>query len=100
VLLLCPEHRETIGRDGWDKHAIREYLFARARRSVADLKRGHQRPGEVEPGDEETPIPFVHAPEAVLVVAAGGIGGRFSAWIPGFTSHRTSRAVTVPIGAE
>ena len=99
LLLLSPEHRETIARDGWDKRAIREFLFARARRSLADLKRGNQRPGEVEAGDEQTLIPFVHSPEAVLVVAAGGVGGRFSAWIPGFTSRRASRAVTVPVGA-
>jgi hypothetical protein len=54
----------------------------------------------VAAGDEETLIPFVHSPEAILVVAAGGVGGRFSAWIPGFTSRRASRAVTVPISAE
>jgi hypothetical protein len=98
TLLLSPEHRETIARDGWGKQAIREYLFAQARRSLADLKRGNQRPGEVEAGDEERLIPFLRSPEAVLVVAVGGMGGRFSAWIPGFTSYSASRAVTVPVG--
>jgi hypothetical protein len=99
LLLLSPEHRETIARDGWDKQAIRKYLFTHARRSLADLKRGNQRPGQVEAEDEERLIPFVHSPEAVLVVAVGGMGGRFSAWIPGFTSYSASRAVTVPVGA-
>jgi len=99
LLLLSPEHRETIARDGCGKQAIREYLFAHARRSLADMKRGHQRPGEVEAGDEQTLIPFVQSSEAVLVAAVGGMGGRFSAWIPGFTSYSASRAVTLPVGA-
>lgn len=97
VVLLCPEHRDTIAKDGWDKKAIREYLFAHARRSLADLKRGNQKPGPVEPGDEEKMIAFARTPESILVVAAGGMGGRFSAWIPGFTSYNACRAVTVPI---
>ncbi len=97
VLLLCPEHRDTIAKDGWDKKATRGYLFNHARRSLADLKRGNQKPGQVEPGDEENMIPFARTPDAILVVAAGGLGGRFSAWIPGFTSYNACRAVTVPV---
>jgi len=98
AVLLCPEHRDTITKDGWDKKAIRQYLFDHARRSLADLKRGNQKPGPVEPGDEEKMVPFARTPESILVVAAGGLGGRFSAWIPGFTSYNACRAVTVPIG--
>ena len=98
VVILCPEHRDTIAKDGWDKKAIRVYLFQHARRSLADLKRGNQKPGQVEPGDEEKMIPFARTSESILVVAAGGLGGRFSAWIPGFTSYNACRAVTVPIG--
>ncbi len=97
VLLLGPEHRETIAQDGWDKKAIRGYLFNHVRRSLADLKRGSQRAGQVEPGDEEKMIPFVRTPDSIFVVAAGGLGGRFSAWVPGFTSYDACRAVTVPI---
>ncbi|HEY7677231.1 MAG TPA: hypothetical protein VIG69_09175 [Candidatus Methylomirabilis sp.] len=97
VLLLCPEHRDTIAKDGWDKKAIRGYLFNHARRSLADLKRGNQKPGAVEPGDEEKMIPFARTPDSILVVAAGSVGGRFSAWIPGFTSYNACRAVTVPV---
>lgn len=97
LVLLCPEHRDTIGQDGWDKKAIREYLFAHARRSLADLKRCGMRGGQVEPGDDEKMVAFARTPEAILVVAAGGMGGRFSAWVPGFTSYSACRAVTVPV---
>jgi hypothetical protein len=97
VVLLCPEHRETIAKDGWDKKAIREHLFQHARRSLADLKRGSQRAGQAEPGDEEKLVPFARTPDSIFVVAAGGLGGRFSAWIPGFTSYNACRAITVPI---
>lgn len=97
LVLLCPEHRDTIAQDSWDKKAIREYLFSHARRSVADMKRGGMRPGDVEPGDDEKLVAFTRSPEAIMVVAAGGMGGRFSSWIPGFTSYNTCRAVTAPI---
>ncbi len=97
VLLLCPEHRDTIIKDGWDKKAVRGYLFNHVRRSLADLKRGNQKPGPAEPGDEEKMVALVRTPESILVVAAGGLGGRFSAWIPGFTSYNACRAVTLPV---
>jgi hypothetical protein len=97
ILLICPEHRETILKDGWDKKAIREFLFAKARRSLADMKRGNQRAGRLEPGDEEKMINFFRTPESIMVVACGGLGGRFSSWIPGFTSYNACRAITMPV---
>jgi len=38
--------------------------------------------------------PLVDKPEHFLVVAAGGRAGAFSAYVPGWGSHRNSQAVT------
>ena len=97
LVLVGAEHRETIAGDGWDKKAIRQYLQAHARRSVADAKRAGCKPGEVTADDELEMIRFFQEPDHIHVVAVGGPAGRFSAWIPGFSSLRSSRAVTVPI---
>jgi hypothetical protein len=38
--------------------------------------------------------PLVESPDDILVVAAGGRAGAFSAYIPGWGSKRSSQAVT------
>ncbi|MCU0579270.1 MAG: hypothetical protein MUF69_06955 [Desulfobacterota bacterium] len=39
----------------------------------------------------------VSAPEHILLVLAGGVAGRFSAFIPGWGGRHMSSAVTWPI---
>jgi hypothetical protein len=51
-IVLAPEHVQILARDGWTKPRLREALYARARRTRADLKRGGKLAGAVEPGDE------------------------------------------------
>jgi hypothetical protein len=58
------------------------------------LKRTGRVAGAVTPADETTLRPLLAAPEDLLVVAAGGRAGAFSAYIPGWASRRTSEAVT------
>jgi hypothetical protein len=57
-------------------------------------------PGAVQPGDDTKMRPLVAAPEDILVVAAGGNAGAFSAYIPGWGSKRSSRAVTKAISGS
>jgi hypothetical protein len=56
--------------------------------------------GPVQPGDEDRLRPLVESPDDILVVAAGGRAGSFSAYIPGWGSKRSSQAVTVVVGGE
>ena len=51
-------------------------------------------PGALQPGDETRMRPLVASPEDILVVAAGGRAGAFSAYIPGWSSAKSSQAVT------
>ncbi|MFQ5897444.1 MAG: hypothetical protein ACE5JN_04270 [Candidatus Methylomirabilia bacterium] len=94
VVVLAGEHMRTIAADGWSKGDIRKFVFEQTHRTVAHLKRTHRLPGEVAPEDETTLRPLVRSPEEILVVAAGGRAGAFSAYIPGWGGVRTSQSVT------
>ena len=94
VLVLAGEHMKTIAADGWTKKDIRTFLFEKTQSSHEHLKRTHRMSGAVQPGDDTKMRPLVAAPEDILVVAAGGNAGAFSAYIPGWGSKRSSQAVT------
>jgi hypothetical protein len=90
VVVITPEHAQILARDGWTKPDIRQYLYEHARRSLADLKRGGKRQGEVEPGDEQT---FRHRGEGaddILVLVGGGEAGGHSSFISSWSRGRNS----------
>ncbi len=78
----------------WSKADVRDYLHARIRRSVADLKQAQVFAGPVEPGDEARFVPLVAAPEDILVVFAGGEESNMSSVIPSWGPKVGSTAVT------
>jgi hypothetical protein len=94
LLVLAGEHMRTIVRDGWTKPMIREFVFAHTQNSHAHLKRTQRMVGAPEPGDESRMRPLVESPDDILIVAAGGRAGAFSAYVPGWGSRRASQAVT------
>ena len=96
-VVLAPEHVAILARDGWTKPRIRAALYAGARRTQADLKRGGKVPGPVEAGDETTWVHRGTGPEDIHVVVAGGGPGGHSAFIPSWSRARNSLAVTRPI---
>ena len=93
-VVLAPEHVKILARDGWTKPRIREAVYARARRTRADLKRGGKLPGEVEPGDETAWVHRGTGPQDIHLVVAGGGPGGHSAFIPSWSRDRNSLAVT------
>ena len=88
------EHMRTIAADGWSKADIRKFVFENTRANVAHLKRTGRMPGAIKAEDETAERPLVSRPEDILVVAAGGRAGSFSAYIPGWASRTASEAVT------
>ncbi|MFQ5895440.1 MAG: hypothetical protein ACE5JJ_06450 [Nitrospinota bacterium] len=99
VVVIAPEHAHFLAGAGWKKVEVRRYLHARAQRSVADLKRAGRVAGELAPEDHATFRQAAPSPEDILVVAAGGPAGRFSAVLPGWGAPSMTRAVTRAIGA-
>jgi hypothetical protein len=94
ALVLAGEHMRTIAADGWGKKEIRQFVWERTQNSHAHLKRTQRMAGAVQPGDEERMRPLVETPDDILVVAAGGRAGAFSCFIPGWSSSRSSQAIT------
>ena len=94
VIVLAGEHMRTIGYGGWGKKEIRQFLFEHTQNSHAHLKRTNRLPGSIQPSDETKLRPLVASADDILVVAAGGRAGAFSAYIPGWGGSRSSLAVT------
>jgi len=109
LVVLSPEHARTIADDGWDKAAMREFLWTRLRKPVRDLLPGvdggeglpaHVLAKFADPEREDTLIPKFRARENLKFVVAGGTAGRFSAVIPCWTfpksSHMVMRKIELP----
>ena len=93
-VVLAPEHTSMLARDGWTKRRLREDLYARVRRTRADLKRAGKIPGAVGPGDEEHWLSRGKSPDDIHVMVAGGGAGGHSAFIPAWSRDRNSLAIT------
>jgi len=97
AIVLAGEHMRTIVGSGWGKKEIRQFLFEHTQNSLAHLKRTNRMPGPIQPGDDTKLRPQVATSDDMLVVAAGGRAGAFSAFIPGWGTSRSSQAVTKEI---
>jgi hypothetical protein len=96
LLVFAGEHTEVFRKSGWSKREVKQFIVARARRRVADLKRAARLPGDVSPEDESTWRSLFADPDDVLVVCAGGRAGSWSACLPGWGTKWT-RSITLPI---
>ena len=66
---------------------------------MAELKRINVAPGSITPEDEKTMVDLVETPQDFLVIAAGGIAGVQSSYIPGWGGKNGSQSVTKEIKA-
>jgi hypothetical protein len=99
VLVLCPEHVTIFKKDGWTKAEIREAVYERATRSLADYKRLVGLPeSAINAEDEASIYHHISSPDELLIVTAGGGAGGFSAVIPPWAAGADSRPVTRAVG--
>lgn len=96
ILVLSPEHAQTIAADGWSRKDVRQFLYEQVKKSVdelqpgkgggegfgANLLRAFEKSGLVADGY----VRKFRSPESILVVVAGGTAGRFSVAIPGWVA--------------
>ncbi|HEX2173951.1 MAG TPA: hypothetical protein VHL09_16075 [Dehalococcoidia bacterium] len=94
AVVMAQEHRDVISAAGWTKADVRDYLFEHATRSLADLKRTAQLPGEIAPGDEAVPVRVVEDPRDIFLLAGGGSEGGMTAVIPAWGAKAHSVAVS------
>ncbi len=98
VVVLAPEHADIVAGTGWGCAEVAEYLFHRARRSVAEMRgvgkfeeREHRVQGRAD----------MHRglnAEDILITVAGGDAGGHSAFIPSWSRTRGSLMQHKPIG--
>src|SRR5207244_4731497 len=99
VLVVCPEHAAVFKRAGWSRERVGQRLFERPTRPLAQFKRLNGLPDwAITPQDEQTPYRYMNAPDDVLIVAAGGSAGGFSAIVPPWAAGADSLPVTRAIG--
>jgi len=101
LVILGPEHAQTIASSGWSKAELKRRFWEAARvplarfsaDNVARFRLTH--PERFESAGPETLLPWASRPEDVMVIVAGG-PGKHSAIVPTFGA---TRSVTEPIDA-
>lgn len=97
IAVFAGEHSKILKVNGWTKPQVKQCLFDHAKRRVADLKKAARLPGPIEPEDETTWRHAVRRPEDILVVCAGGAVGNISGLLLGWSSYKSTRAITTII---
>ena len=92
LILLSPEHADTITKSGLSKQGVKEEIFQRTRVPFTSFNEAQQRERFPDFGEEDI-IPAVTTKENVMVVVAGGTG-KHSKIIPTFGD---TLSVTKPI---
>jgi hypothetical protein len=94
LVILGPEHAQTIASSGWSKGEFKRRFWDAARvplkRFSADnvTRFKHTRPERFEGAGPDTLLPFASKPEDVMVIVAGG-PGKHSAIVPTFGATRS-----------
>jgi hypothetical protein len=92
VVIVPPEHVDTIARDGWSKAQFRAAIQQATRRPVRELVRGAGGSKEGLPSvaaerlGMDTLLPKFARDENITLVVAGGEAGKFGAYIMGWVS--------------
>ena len=101
ILVLGVEHAQHIAAMGWSKRDLQQALFERARQPWGLMKnrgksKGPRFPEFVDRNDDASTVPIVWAPEDLIVIVAGGAGGK-SMFLPtaGGQSLSVSKQVEV-----
>ena len=81
ALVLGLEHAQYFAAAGWSKRRLQEELFVRARQPWGLMKnrgksKGPRFPEFVDRNDDRSTVPIVNAPEDLIVIVAGGAGGK------------------------
>jgi hypothetical protein len=107
AVVLGMEHAQTIGKHGWSRADVKNYLFHNHGNRFGDLARGH-RYGRVYnrnipryyKREDNTRIPIIHSPDNIHLFVMGGEAGRFSVLIPGWGHMSTPVHRAIEEGAS
>ena len=71
-------HAQMLSSQGWDRPAMQQYVWERAWRTQAHLKRIGAVIGEAVPEDETIRVYAAGSPEDIFIMAGGGDSGSYS----------------------
>jgi len=91
TLAFGPEHAAILAAGGYDKPAIKDYVFANARIPRDVWQRGGMAGMFADHFPKADMLPIIEAPDDLIVIVVGGFG-RHSCWLPTFGG--STRAVT------
>ena len=97
VVVVAGEHRRRLVDRQWSKKDVRAFLHQAVQRTVEDLARMGRHAPPATPEEGRRRVPAVASPDDILVVAAGGDAGSYTAVISGWSGKFHSEAVTKPI---
>lgn len=99
VLVLGPEHAGFFAAASWSKEDLKQALFDRARQPWVLIRnrgksKGPHFPQWIDRNNENAMVPIVSRPEDLIVIVAGGAGGK-SMWCA--TAGAQSLGVSKPV---
>lgn len=99
VLVLGPEHAERFAGASWSKQDLKQAVFDRARQPWGLIRnrgksKGPHFPDWIDRNDEKAMVPIIGRPEDLIVIVAGGAGGK-SMWCA--TAGAQSLGVSKPV---
>ena len=96
MLVVCPEHLDTLLRDGWTKQQLRERIQEVTTRPLREILQDAEsgaglppamfRPDGPSEEDLDRPVPKFRSTDNIHIVVAGGDAGKFSAVFAGWAS--------------
>ena len=95
ILILCPEHAESIAKAGWTKNDAQKYLLNNSRIPWSKLKslRREVDPSKLVDSSEGPMVPMFLSSEKIKIIVAGG-PGKHSAYI---NTGQSKRIITKKI---
>jgi hypothetical protein len=99
ALVFPGEHQLVMKKAGYTREQVQNYCYENSKSTLTELKRIHVAAGEIAPGDDKEMVTLVETPQDFLVIAAGGIVGVQSSYIPGWGGKNGSQSVTREIKA-
>ena len=103
LMVITPEHVDTLWRDGWTKERLRERLYELTHRPLRELLRDersgagrsledHGHDGPTQEQLDELVAKF-DSPRRIHIVVAGSEAGKFTSIFPGWASELASQAI-------
>ncbi len=103
LMVITPEHADTLWRDGWTKEQLRERLFEFSHRPLRELiadersavGRSLEAYGPDGPTEQQLDelLPKFDSPERIHIVVAGSEAGKFTSIFPGWASAPQSQVI-------